>query len=116
MTFVELGESITAYGQLTGPAADTPIASVISPSGGVYAIDVHPVLSGVVGPAELDNFTLKVGSTFHRIACAGLTSIAIPTFSARGIVNGLQNIAVRSVNAGTVTAVYSVSLTISRME
>ena len=101
--------SLFNYGSVTDPGALATIASISSPGAGTYSVTAYPEVSGTTAAADEDNMQLVVDGTVK-------STIPVPSNVTTGgqgqpvtavVQTTGTSIAVRSVAAGTSTAVYS---------
>lgn len=111
--------SLGVYGSVTGPAAGATIAAVTTPAAGAYSVTVYVELTGTVAAADQDNLQLFDDNVVvTRVpASASISSGNVnPQFNFQVVTDGIHNIIVKAAAAGTGTAVYNVTLVVTRVE
>lgn len=109
--------SVSGYGTITAPAASGTIAGIGSLSDGTYNVTVLYYLSGTVTAADTDNFKLVANSLqVAHLPCpaSAASGDEVLQFSMT-IVLASPNITLQALTAGGVAAVYTATITATKV-
>lgn len=109
--------SVSSYGTITAPAASGTIAGIGSLPDGTYNVTVSYYLSGTVTAADTDNFKLVANSlTVAHLPCpaSAASGEQVLQFSMT-VVLASANITLQALAAGGVAAVYTATITATKV-
>lgn len=115
-------ESLANGAKTTSPGLGAALATLTTPTAGLYQVDVWAGLSGTLAAVDASNFELRKGATVVSVlAVSGNGTGAAASNTANGPfqffinLDGATSLTVNATAAGTASSVYHVTLVATRL-